>query len=156
MPRKKYQRSDETYDVLKHHVGAIAKEYPSDASYIYAIKNGDSNDPYPHFRHLFLAAARAGAPVKIWLRDLSAIAARAECSNEGAATDLVTRLSEKIESDAHSTSELLAAITDRVLDKAECHRILSTLEASRKIENDIATIVEVRLAELSSGKLQAA
>ncbi len=151
----KYPRTDETYDVLRNHVGPISKEYPCDSSYVYAIKNGDSNDPYPHFRHLFLAAARAGAPVEIWLHDLNAIVARANCGAETETADLVARLSDKIESDADSTSELLTAIGDRKLDKVECHRILSTLEISRDIETGIARIVERRLAELSEGKMKA-
>ena len=154
-PKFPYKRSDETYEVLRNHVGAVAKEYPSDSSYIYAIKNGDSNDPYPHFRHLFLAAARACAPVQIWLRDLNAIVARARCSDETNEIDLVERLSDKIESDATSTSELLSAIGDRVLDRSECHRILATLEISRDIENGIARLVERRLAELNERNLQA-
>lgn len=157
MPRQKfpYTRSDETYQVLQHNTEMIAKEYPCDSSYIYSIKNAGSNDPYPHFRHLFLAAARAGAPVRIWLHDLNAIVARADRSNEIALKDLVAQLADKIESDADSTSELLAAIGDRQLDQSECHRILAKLEISRDIENGIVKVVERRLAELRETKLEA-
>lgn len=156
MPRRKfpYTRSDETYEVLRAHVGPIAKEYPCDSSYVYSIRNGDSNDPYPHFRHLFLAAARAEAPVEIWLRDLSSILTRALPGFE-ADGDLLRQLTKKISAEADSTSKILEAIGDRVLDRKECHEILAVLEIDADIKNGIRRIVERRLAEIVSPAIKA-
>lgn len=145
---RKYPRTDETYEVLKSFIGPIAKQYPANDSYIYAIKNGDANDPYPHFRHLFLAAARAGAPVEIWLRDLNGIVEHAG-GRLGTVTDLVARLSEKITADADETSDILDAIADRKLDKRECHKILAAVETDIDLNSGIKRLVGSRLAELN-------
>lgn len=149
MPRRKfpYTRSDETYEVLRDHVGPIAKEYPCDGSYIYAIKDGHSNDPFPPFRHLFKSSAYAGAPVEIYLRDLNGILAKAR-PELGADGDLLRQLTKKISAEADSTSKILEAIGDRVLDRKECHEILSVLEVDTDIKNGIRRIVERRLAEI--------
>lgn len=153
MPRRKYTRSDATYDVLRNHVGAVSKEYPCDDSYIYAIKNGDANDPFPPFRHLFQSAARAGAPAEIYLHELNGILARSLPNDVQG--DIVKRLSDKITSDSNSTSEILEAVDDREIDKAECLRILAALEVSRDINRGIETLIERRLAELAEKGLKA-
>lgn len=153
MSRPRYPRSDETYEVLRDHVGAVAKEYPCDDSYIYAIKNGTSNDPYPPFRHMFCAAVGGGAPVEIYLRDLQGVLARRP-AGRSITEDLVDQLSKKIESDANETSEILGAIGDRQLDRAECQRILDSLDIGDKISKGIRRLTEQRLAEISSEQFE--
>jgi hypothetical protein len=150
MPRPKdtYGRSDETYEALKCHVGPISKEYPCEDKFIYAIKNGDSKDPYQPFRHLFLSAARAGAPVEIWLRDLHSIVERAGSTSDNSVDDLVEQLSIKIRAEADSTSVILDSIGDRQLDRRECHAILHAVEIGKDINSGIESIVLRRLAQL--------
>lgn len=150
-PKNTYSRSDETYEVLRDHVRAIAKEYPCDDSHIYAIKDGRANDPYPPFRHLFKSALYAGAPVKRYLRDLSGLVENHECRGNRT-KEIIAELSRKIEADAVSTSELLSGVQDNNLDRVECQRVLDALEISRAIEEGIKVLVERRLAELNDGR----
>lgn len=157
MPRRKYpyRRSDETYEVVRNHVGEIAKHYPCDASFIYAVKNGDANDPYPAFRHLFQSAALAGAPVETYLRDLRGLAAVTGKPGTGV-HELAAQLADKISADSDSTSEILAGIRDNELDRSECHRILDALDISRQVEQGIRRLVEKRLGELTGTTIRAA
>lgn len=149
MPRKsprKYSRSEETYEVLKHHVGPISKAYPCDDSYIYAIKNGDANDPYPPFRHLFQSSVNGKAPVRIWLRDLKSIVDGVQC--DSSMSELRELLSEKIMKDADSTSKMLDGIQDDCLDRQECLDILDALEIEQQVQNGIKRLVSLRLMKL--------
>ncbi|CAN5354347.1 hypothetical protein BH10ACI2_BH10ACI2_00190 [soil metagenome] len=149
-PKNTFGRSDETYEVLRDHVGPISREYPCDGSHIYAIKNGDKNDPYPPFRHMFKSAVYAGAPYEIYLRDLNGIVGNRH-SDVSTITELVRRLPEKIEADSHSTSELLKGIGDNHLDRNECRKTLDALDTNDKINQGIRRIVEARLASLNDG-----
>lgn len=148
MPRR-YPRSEETYDVLKHHVGPVSKAYPCDDSYIYAIKNGEANDPYAQFRHLFQSAVIGKAPARIWLRDLEGILENV--APDPAISELRELLSEKIMKDADSTSKMLDGLQDNHLDRKECQDILDALEIEQQVQDGIRKLVEKRLAELSGG-----
>lgn len=148
-PKFPYKRSDETYEVVRDHVAAIAREYPCCESFIYGIKDGTANDPYPPFRHWFKSCAYGGGPVEKYLRDLNGIAAKAGRS-EADETDLLKTLTEKIEADSASTSKILDAFGDRDLDRRECHEILDALDTNEKIKRGIRLIVERRLAELAA------
>ena len=152
---KRYPRTEETYDVLRNHVGSIAKEYPCCDSYISAIKNGDSNDIYAQFRQLFRAASDAGAPVEVWLRDLNGIVERRKVMASDAG-DLIKHLSGRMLAEADSTSKILDAISDHDLDRSECHRILQAREISRDLGANIDRIVSARLAEFSKSDMMQA
>ncbi|MGE3953533.1 MAG: hypothetical protein AB7F88_19790 [Pyrinomonadaceae bacterium] len=147
MSRRRYDRSDETYMVLRNHVSAISKEYPCDPSYIYGIKNGDSNDPYPHFRHLFLAAARGGAPVSIYIDDLEGIRLNA-AADKPSADALAAELLKKIHSNSDATAMIVDALKDRHLDKSECHTILAALAREADTNSRLEQIVKRQLAEI--------
>ena len=148
----KYSRSDETYDVLRGDEQRISKEYPCDDSYIYAIKNAVSPDPYPHFRHLFRAAARAGAPAQRWLDELSGIlmAAQPDCISEC----LTETLLDKIRRNSDATVAITAALEDKRLDKRECHSILAALATEAENNRKLERIVQRQLAaiEMTEGK----
>lgn len=149
-PKNTYGRSEETYEVTKNHVGPISEEYPCNDSHIYAIKDGRANDPYPPFRHWFRTSSRAGAPVEVYLRDLQGIV---EASRPASTStiDLVARLSEKINADSNSTSEILNGISDNQLDRRECQRILDAVQISEDINSGIRRLVELQLAKLNDG-----
>lgn len=142
-----YKRSDETYEVLKNHVQPIAREYPCDDSHVYAIKNGEKNDPYAAFRHLFASCAAGGAPVEIFLRDLQGILQRFRPTEKILDIhELAGRLAEKIEAEADEDSELLRAISDRQLSRSECHRIRDAMDARDLVAKPIKDFVDDQLA----------
>ncbi len=149
MPRPKYSRSDETYDVLRRHIQPISKEYGCDDSYIYAIKNGDTNDPYPHFRRLFSAAARAGAPVRVWLDDLSGVAVAA-ASGSSCIDKLSEQLVQKININAEATTTIISALSDKQLEKHECHTVLAALALEAENIKKLEHLVQRKLAELGT------
>lgn len=146
MAKQHYSRSDETYDVLRGYEGMIAKEHDCDDSHIYAIKNGVSPDPYPRFRHLFRASARAGAPVGIWLHDLNSIALSAQ-PLKASPECLTETLLDKIRRNSDATVAVTAALEDKQLDKRECHSILATLAVEAENNRKLERIVQRQLAE---------
>jgi len=150
-PKCTYTRSDETYEVLRYFVPQIAKEYPCNASHIYAIKDGGANDPYPPFRHIFSVSSAAGAPVDIYLRDLQGIVDRRRRMQTDTMADLAARLAESIKADANEHSEIVDALNSGDLDRAECHKILDAYKISDRIDEEIKTLIRGRLAELNDG-----
>lgn len=140
---------------MKDHVQMIAKEYPCDDSHIYAIKNGEKNDPYAAFRHLFASCAAAGAPVEIWLRDLRGIIERHLPSEQiFDIHELAGRLAEKIEAEADEDSELLRAISDRQLSRTECHRIRDAMDARDLVAKPIKDFVDKQLAQFNDEQIK--
>jgi hypothetical protein len=126
--KEAFRLSDETYEVLKGNEKRIAEEYICDASYIYAIKNQYSNDPFPHFKKLYAAAAKSKSPVCHWRNALDAIDARyAPCAPQ---RDVSECLIEKIQSDSEATTKLARALLDGELDEREIREIEAAFEKS--------------------------
>lgn len=136
-PKFPYTRSDETFEVLKEHVAAVAKQYPCNDSHICRIKNGEANDPFPPFLALFIPAANGGAPVRAWMRRLESHIPKALVTG----IELVKLLAEKIEKDADSTSEIVRDIEDHHVDDRECDRIYDKCQASIDLARSIQTQV---------------
>lgn len=146
--RRTYQLTDETFKVLSNHLSPIAREMECDVSYINKIKNGNEIDRYAPFRELFRSGANAGAPVEIWLHDLTAIYIRSRKSDL-CASQLAAQLLEKIQADSESTAQLVDAIADGHLDKRECYAVLEKLERSEANKNRLKELVLGRLGEIN-------
>jgi hypothetical protein len=151
MARETYPRSDETFKVLSDHEAEFAREGDKDISYFNKLKNGSEPDRYAPFRALFRIGCRTSAPVDIWLNDLSAIYVRSRRLHLPA-SDLSGKILEKIHSDAEALSEILKALSDKVLSKEECHLVLAKLAANEETNNEIKNAVLARLGEISESE----
>ncbi|HEY8562827.1 MAG TPA: hypothetical protein VIL74_20785 [Pyrinomonadaceae bacterium] len=151
MPRETYPRSDETFKVLSGNEADFAREGDKDGSHFNRIKNGDYQDPYSLFRALFRIGCRTNAPVEIWLNDLTAIYVRSRRLHLPA-SDLSGKILEKIHSDAEALSEILKALSDKVVTKEECHLVLAKLAANEETNNQIKAAVLHRLGELGDAE----
>lgn len=150
MARKNYKLTDETFKVLSKKEQAIADEYDCDGSYIYAIKNGESPDPYPHFRRLFRAAARAGAKAEIWFNDLAGILINSRPIIH--CTEFSKQLLKKIRTDAECTEKMIEAVADGELDKSECHELLAINQKVLENARHLEMILQKRLGEIETNQ----
>jgi hypothetical protein len=148
MARENYPLSDETFKVLSGHIQEFAAEADKDVSYFNKIKNGVEKDPYSHFRALFRIGCRTGAPVDIWLQDLQGIYVRSRRLHVPL-SELSEKILEKVETDSDALHEILAAIKDRQLTKAERHSILAKLARNKETNDAIEQIVLANLGEIS-------
>ena len=124
-----YALSDETRKVLTENVGRISEEMDVVDKYLYAILANDKTDPFAPFVRLYAAAVRSGAPVCYYDHKLAAIRARYEKS-----IPLKTEidcLTDKINSDADTTSQLVDALKDGVIDAHEAERIQHAIDKER-------------------------
>ncbi len=113
MPRHTYELSEQTIKVLTGNIQEVAREMDVKPTQLYLYLSGTDTDPFSKFRYMFTCAARAGAPVEIWLAELESILAR--YTEEAAANippakltgEIVRELSEYIEAEiGHKSYEV--------------------------------------------------
>ncbi len=134
--RETYPLSTETLKVLTDRVGDISEEMDVTTAYLYQILNSDTCDPFAKFRRLFAAAARAGAPVEIWLAELHGIVAKYKRDRT-----MTEALTDKIATDAITTSELLTALHDGQIDAHEAPRLRIHIGKEREVLNEIEALL---------------
>jgi Lhr-like helicase len=147
MAREQYSLSDETFQVLINHESKIAEEYGCHESYIFAIKNQKSPDPFPKFRRMFRAAARSGAKAEIWFHVLAGDLTRARRADV-CTSELSAKLLEKITAGAEAVRVMVDASSDGYIDERECHAILAALSKLTGIIERLREIVLHRLGEI--------
>lgn len=151
MPRKTYQRTDETFKVLSDHESAIAREMEVDLSYINKIKNGVETDRFPQFREIFRAACYAGAPAEIWLNSLNSIYVKSRATHL-CPSELSAKMLEKISDDAKALTTLASSLSDGKIEEHECHAILGAMAKNEATNSRIKTLVQLRLGEITEAK----
>lgn len=127
--RHTYDLTDETRKVISGNITRTAEEMNVSDKYLYGILSGDKTDPFAPFEHAYAASVRAGNPVCHWDNKLAAIRTRYE-----KAVPLKTEiecLTEKINSDADTTSQLVDALKDGVIDSSEAERIQHAIDKER-------------------------
>src|SRR5687767_12621436 len=116
-----YTLSNESRKVMSGHVARIAEEADVSDSYIYGILSGDKTDPFSMFQHLYSASARAGAPVCHWDNKLDAIRSRYE--KQLPLKTEIECLTAKINANADTSSQMVDALKDGVIDNAEAEKL---------------------------------
>jgi len=151
--RKTYGHSDQTFQAIVKHEAEIALEMDCEATYIYAIKNRDTPDPYPKFRELFRATVRGGGNASFWLDDLNGIYKSAEPA-KGLAT-LHDKLFSDVNVYADAIKEIVKAVSDGTIDEKETRRLIRAMEVIQKNVDVGIDSLHVHLSELSNeGKIR--
>jgi hypothetical protein len=127
--RHSYDLTDETRKVLTNRVNGIADEMDVSDKYLYAILSGDKTDPFGPFAHLYAGAARHGAPTELWRHKLDAIDAR--YTKQAPKKTEIECLTDKINANADTTSQLVEALSDGVIDSQEAERIQKAIDKER-------------------------
>jgi hypothetical protein len=142
-----------TRKVITNNVEIIADEMDIDKSGLYRLLNNTESDSYAKFRHMFKAAARAGAPVEHWLNDLSAIHARN--SKPVPKQHPMECIAKVLDANAATVTEAIQAFKDGQLDQKESDRILLSLGTYEQALAELKVLVQVAPAisfERANGK----
>lgn len=127
--RHDYDLTNETRQILSGNVIDTAAEMNVADKYLYAILAGTQTDPFAKFEHLYAASVRAGGRVGLWDNKLAAIRARYE--KEPPCKSPIECLTEKISSDADTTSKLVDALKDGEIDAREAEKIQAAIDKER-------------------------
>jgi hypothetical protein len=127
--RHQHELTDETRRVLSGNVQAIADEMHVSPQYLHAILAGSETDAFAKFEHQYAGAVRAGAPVCHWDHKLATIRARYE--KQQPLKTAVQCLTEKITTDADTTSKLVDALQDGKIDGREAEKIQAAIDRER-------------------------
>jgi hypothetical protein len=138
--RTVYTLSESTLAVLSHNVPAIAKEWDKNPSYLYQILSGVECDPLAKFLPLYAAAVRAGADVSPWDAALSEVRSRYALCNKNP----VQCLTDKIATNAETTSKLVTALKDGQIDEREARNIRKTIAKERASLDDLEAMLPNR------------
>lgn len=138
-----YELTDETRKVLSGNVRRVAEEMHVSDQYLHAIMANSETDVFAKFEHLYAAATRAGAPVCHWDHKLAAIHARYE--KQQPSKTAIQCLTDKITTDAETTSRLVDALQDGVIDAREAESIQAAIDKERATLDLLETHLQFRV-----------
>lgn len=129
--RHTYDLTDETRKVISGNITRTAEEMNVSDKFLYGILSGDKTDPFAPFEHLYAACKRAGNPTCHYRNKLDAIDARYE--KQVPLKTEVECLTEKIHSNAESSSQMVEALKDGIIDSHEAEKLQRAIDKERSI-----------------------